>query len=502
MSVIFNSDQTVWFVGGRGDQSGRVTDAGGCTKTWWDAECPNDTDAEKTAAMAKLMTSTGAPIITRAEDTYTERNNRITGGGGVYANAEVGMVAYVIESPVPEMNVETGRYKITAVDPSGNWIECSSIDGSDADVDVNVGGAFYDLDQAIDETSATSFSVMIYTNLDELLSTSVSISAGGYQPKNTFKRVVGYNTVPGDMKRGGAYYEPAYEILQNGSIDLTKCVTVDGQGGAFSIFSFGGGADNFVFENLHLTGTTAKAITYSSISDTLLFHNCRFSDCVQAVNDAADRQVFLSCYTHNDLVNHSYVLRGEGNALIGCVAKHPATDAVFTNIIGTQALVFGCVSVGAMWGIRPLTGSSAIVIGNTFYDTYQYGILLDSNGSVVAHNNIFAMRPSAGAVALHISAGGASFLYNDYNCFIETDGTPLTVGENLYSGGEAPTTGEHSLAVDPLFVDAASYNFTLANESPCIDAGRADSLGGRSTIGAYDLSANRGVSKARVIGGV
>ena len=54
---VFWDNESVFFVGGRGDKSGRSANAGGCTKQWWDGECPNGTDAEKAAAMAKLFAS-------------------------------------------------------------------------------------------------------------------------------------------------------------------------------------------------------------------------------------------------------------------------------------------------------------------------------------------------------------------------------------------------------------------------------------------------------------
>ena len=41
----------VWFVGGPGTQADAAADnGGGCSRVWWDGECPNGTQAEFAAA--------------------------------------------------------------------------------------------------------------------------------------------------------------------------------------------------------------------------------------------------------------------------------------------------------------------------------------------------------------------------------------------------------------------------------------------------------------------
>lgn len=495
MSVVFSDEQSVFFVGGRGDKSGRIANAGGCTKVWWDNE------SDKAAATAKLMTSTGAPIFSEAAVAYTSGNNRIR-KAGIGTNVEVGMVVYVIEEPVPGTDVQTGRYKITDVDPGGGWIECSGIVSTgDASVDVEIGGAFDTLNNASDETSATIYSVWLHTNLAETLTAAVTITAGGDNGKNTFKRILGFNTVPGDMNRGGAYYESPYQILRNGPIDGSKTVTLDANNGAFVVIDID--ADNLQIENLYLTNTNGQnAILFSNSPQHIVFRNCRFSDVSSFCNTGeADSVLIDSCYGHPDTTNHHYILRGNNNVVLNCVSNVPATRYFVVGVGDVELHVIGCLVVNGAQGVRlGITGATLVAMNNTFYGQTAYGVNLDSgfSGMVASvFNNIFALNP--GAVALRAATTG-SFIYNDYNCFIESDGQPLTVG--AHGDGEVPVIGPHSIEVDPLFVDAANDDFSLANNSPCIDAGRPDSLGGFSTIGAYDYSANRGVSKSRVIGGV
>ncbi len=497
MSVLTSSEQGVWFVGGPGTQADRADDnGGGCSRAWWDGECPNGTQAEFAAAYAKLMGADGGPIISLDDCSYDDDADTIV-KTGIHIGVEVGMAAYVIESGTPDTDVTTGRYKITGVDT--DEITCDGIAGDSSTlVDIRIGGAFGSLDTAVDDTSATLRSQTIHTNLDETLAASVSVSAGGNNVRNTFKRISGFNTIPGDMSRGGTYYESPCEILRNGSIDNSKCVVLDGDGGNFSILDCTG--DNVVVENVHCYNSgTADSVTFTSTPQNIVLRNGRFSAGNSAYASAADYVLFDSCYSHGDMANHHYVASGLRNTLWGCVADL-AANKNFVNLIFSDGLVIGCLVGGAgKYGVHVVsTGASALVVNNTFYGLTSYGIFANDCEGVVAYNNIFCLAP--GATGLAATTRG-SFIYNDYNCFIETDGTPLTVGLHV-AGYEAPVIGPHSIAVDPLFVDAANGNLSLQPKSPCVDAGTPDSLDGWATIGAYDFSANRGVSKSRVIGGV
>jgi len=475
-----DNKRTVWFVGGRGDQSNRDSDLGGCTMDWWEAQCPNKTQAEYDAAYKKIVNSTGGPILALLNVPYTGDDEDTIYSAGAFADVEAGMVAYVRESGTPDTNVATGRYEITAV--TDDEITLDGINGSDCDVDIKIGGAFTNLDEAVNETYAGAHSVTIYTNLNETVGSGITLSSGGSQPGNTFKRIIGYNTIPGDMNRGEAYYESPLEILQNGSIDSSKCVTFDGNGGTFDILTISGYSDNYIFENLHLTGltSTGRGIAFSNVSDSVVFRNCRFSDMYQVVNSEADHLMFQDCYSHDDMALHSYVLSGLNNLLLGCVANLPA-DAVLTNILGVPAAVIGCITVGGKYAVRPVNAGSAaaLVIGNTFYNTTEYGIVADIADSVVAFNNIFCLAP--GAVGIYCRNG--PIVYNDHNCFIESDGTPLTPTGSEYSGGEAPVMGAHSVQADPDFVDVANGDFRVRNPA-VLRGGRLGPDGRTAVIGA------------------
>ena len=481
MATVFYDEQSLFFVGGRGDKSGRIADAGGCTKAWWDAEVAASDEA---TAMAKLMGATGQPILTEDSCSYTAADDKIT-QVGIFGAIEVGMVVYVIEEPVPNITVQTGRYEITDVDVGGDWIECLGISGgSDTSVDIEIGGAFDTLENALDETDANNNSVHIHTNLSEVLAATLSFAIGGNVVNNTFKRVNGYNTVPGDMDRGGAYYESPFDILRNGSIDLTRCVTIDADGGAYDVITLGASIENCVLENIHLTGAnnaSDRGIEFADANSLgVLLRNCRFSDMYQCCNATVIGMAFISCYSHDDVMNHAYVFRAHAGLLMACVAKLPVA-AFFVGTISVPCTVMGCLTVGGLWGVRVVSaGSAAVIIGNTFYNLSDHGVRSETTDSVIVLNNIFALAP--GAVGLLTSIG--SIIYNDYNCYIETDGTPLTVGATG-SGDEVPVLGEYSIELDPLFVDAANGDFRLKPTSPCLNTGERTPGGGYQNMGAW-----------------
>jgi len=475
---VFEDKESIFFVGGRGDRSGRTAYAGGCTRQWWDSRCPGGTDAEKTAAMARLMGGSGAPVIVQSEAAYTVANNRIT-SVGAFTGAESGMVAFVIESDVPDTNVETGRYEITDVDPGGDWIECGGIDGDgDTDVDVYVGGAFDTLQNALDETDAGLHSVTIHTNLSETLSGSVNVDSGGDVPRNTFKRIIGFNTVPGDMSRGGECFESALEILAGGSIDANGCVLLDADGGSYAVLDFSG-ADNVIVENLHLanTGTSGDAVGFSSVCRNIVFRNCRFSGVKSVINSEADHVLFEGCYSGDDISGHQYTVWGHNNVLSGCVGRM-ASGTNLCNFVSCAGVVVGCVAVGGQFAVRAVgSGAAVLVMDNTFYETTSRAVICDGSDGVVVVGNIFCLSP--GATGIYVRSGG-SVVYNDYNCFIESDGTAPAATGSEYGGGEAPVTGAHSIEADPDFVDAANGDFRVRN--PAVLRGGRPGPDGRAQV--------------------
>jgi len=468
--TVFDEEKSVFFSMAEAGS----TVAGGCTQAWWDAEVESIGAA---AAMAKLMNvSNGDPIIDATNTVYTQANHRIT-DTGIHVGVEVGMVAYVDENP-PGGNIETGKYTITAV--GTDYIECDGIDGSDApDVDVRIGGAVGGLQYALDETDATNHSVTIYIRSEPILTAQIDADSGGGNPaKNTFKRIVGFNTVPGDMSRGGAYYQSPLEILQAGSIDHTGCVLLDADDEGITILDFDG-TDNVIFENFHFYNTDQSAITFSSVVKNITFRNCRFSAVYKPWVGDADGVLIDSCYTHDDIAHHVYFCSGGEFTFLNCVGKVAAVRNLFT-FSSSSGAVIGCVVVGGNFAVRVVGSDSRVLVrGNTFYDTLTYGVCNDG-GNMIVFNNIFCLAP--GAAGIYLRTNGGSISYNDYNCFIESDAAPLTVG-GAESDYEVPVIGAHSVQVDPDFVDTANGGFRARNPL-LLRGGRPGPDGRAAVIGA------------------
>ncbi|MBE0534991.1 MAG: right-handed parallel beta-helix repeat-containing protein [Phycisphaerae bacterium] len=483
---VFYGHRSVFFVGGNGTQAGRTAYAGGCTQDWWDGQCPGGTDAEKTAAMGKLMVN-GGPFADEAVCAFTGVNRRIT-KTGCFAGVEAGMVAYVVETPVAGVNIATMRYAITEVDPAGDWIVIGDATGTDATVTAKVGGAFDTLQNALDETDASCRSVTIYTNLNETPGASIDVDTGGSVMCNTFKRVVGFGTVPGDMGIGGGLYQSALSILQAGAVDAGRCVTLDAGGGARPVVMIDG-AENFVLENLHLrNNTVTDAIYFAGAPRNIVLRNCRFSG-VQAVIDTAAEHVLLEgCYSDDSVAGHHFVFRGQDNVMLGCAARM-AAGTNLANFFGRSSAVIGCILVGGQFGVRGINaGAGVLVLGSTFYNTGSGGIVSDTADAMTVINNVFCLAP--GAVGIYVRTGG-SVVHNDYNAFIASDGSALTPAASGCVGGEAPAVGPHSLRVDPQFADATHCDFRVRNAAilrggrPGPD-GRATAMGaiGQEAVGA------------------
>jgi hypothetical protein len=136
------------------------------------------------------------------------------------------------------------------------------------------------------------------------------------------------------------------------------------------------------------------------------------------------------------------------NILVGCVT---GCSVVFLN-----NLLIGC------W--KGFTNFGRVrAINNTFYNqSVSCAVTINTAAETIMVNNIF--MPQAGAYGLHIQSGGGSVQYNDYNCYCDVNGDALsTPVVSNYSGGTAPVMGEHSLEVDPKFVDAANGRFRPLN---------------------------------------
>ena len=449
MASIFSTEASVFFVGGTGTKAGNAN-CGGCTKDWYDANFTQLSD---------IMGDNGAPLIAVTGGTFTNTNKRVFKTYG-FSGAEVGMVAYVSGT-----NIVTGRYKITDV-ISSSEIELSEITafGDNYDTTVNVGGAFDDLQNALDDTSASYYDCDIYINKDTTLTDTIDVDTGGGSVvRNTHKRISGFHTVPGDMSYGGQYYQGAVDALQN-EVDTDKCVRLNANDGAYDVLKIT--VSNIILENLYLyntdKGSGRNAVSFTGAPQYITFRNCKFDTVYQVIADYITGLVLIDCFNGTDLGYPSWAA-GADAVIFGSVLQSTGSVWSVVNHDSGGVLLLNSILIGGGKGLNNAAEDSvSTVINCVFYNQALYCLWLRNNSGVVSFNNIF--MPQSGANGIYIDSEGASVLYNDHNCYIDTNGNTLADPVKTdYAGGTAPALGSSSLEVNPQFVDAVNGDFRLCN---------------------------------------
>lgn len=475
----FQVERSKFFVGGKGDGSANNLN-GGCTKDWWDTTVESVGEA---AAMSLLMDANGEAIWEDVDGSYTISGNRITWDSADSSGTiQVGMVAYIIQNTTPDVDVQTGRYTVTAIDPSGSWAEFDDgINGNaDVSVTVRVGGAFADLETAISAVSASEYDVQLFTNvITNCGSGSVDITFGGSIIYNSWLYITGYNTIPSDMLLGGEYYQSPRDCLRNG-IDSTKSALIDGEAGANDLFAISVNVDNFFIENFHFTNSTGKGHVLAGTGPfNHVFKNCKYSNIYNVNGLSAEGNLFLECYAHNDVLFNQFHNTSKGSNMVNCFGSAAGSVEVFgVWTAGGSGMMIGCVTTDHKYPVRVNASSLCLVKGNTFYCITHSGVY--NSGIVNIINNIFVLDPSAIA-GVYQRGNGASVGDHDYNCFIETDGTPAVPYASVSEAYKVPVIGEHTILVDPLFADVDTNNFKLLPKSPCINSG----FGSPNNMGAW-----------------
>lgn len=117
-------------------------------------------------------------------------------------------------------------------------------------------------------------------------------------------------------------------------------------------------------------------------------------------------------------------------------------------------------------------GSTVQFYNNTIVNSERAGVILYDDGASLFQNNIIVGCPYYGLIANGQSTP-------DYNDIWDNNPNYITV-----------TPGANDISLDPLFADPAGEDFSLQEDSPCIDAGNPapqynDPDGSRNDMGAY-----------------
>jgi len=464
MATVFNTDDTIFFVGGTGTKTG-LFNAGGCTKAWYDANFTQLSD---------IMDANGECIDSYDGAIYTHSTKRIS-RTGEFTNSEIGMVVYVYDNQgVP--TITTGRYKITDVDPSGNWIEVNDIvaTGDSDDVVANVGGAFDKLQTALDNTDASAaapHNVDILTNKAKTFSgigDQIDVDTGGGSgASGTWKRIIGID-------------DSGIELAEGSYVDF------DGNGRACHAFKILN-VQCIEFRHVHAGNTAATHYgfyyTATGYCQGLLLRNCKSTGCKYGVYSD-------TVYIRGISIIGGHYSSATGPALYfaGCrwvnVLDAELTGSLAGALIDGDVvgilLIDGCVlhkTGNYFGGVYTDNWDTFLIISNcVFYNIDDCIRLNDAESRLVQYNNVFVLHTASTGKIINRMVGAIK--YSDYGCAWAIDGAPAAPGR--WGGTGLP---EHSIEQDPQFVDADNGDFRPRNPN-VLRGGKPDIADNETEMGA------------------
>lgn len=466
-STVFDEAASVFFVSGTG-----IANPGGCTKAYLDASV---------TALTDIVGADGAAF---ASDTNCDLVGDIVTSNtpNVFDSVAVGMVAYISSAA----EGASGRFTITAVNPASDQFTCDGLDwGGQADLVVNVGGAFGSIDAAVDNggsppLDASSYVVYLYTNKAETADLDITPATGSTAGSELW--IVGFNSVPGDMDAGGTYYQSSYDAYKDG-ITAGSVVVITDTGAGNLITE--GTAESVIFANLHFTSSIAVGLVDGKTENyNWVFRNCRFSyGAAQAITglDIISFWLFDDCFfdaSNNTLYMVYCANTTYGSMFRNCVFKNGNYQVLYPRYL---TVFSGCLFVGGKYAISP--NRRACVIQNcTFYGQTTTCVAVTTPGVVDLINNIF-MPAATSDNAVTLGAGA---------------GLGISCNNLCWSAAGAacanPPAYGVSFTQDPLFIDAANGDFRLSTSSPCLNSGDP-AMGGVTTIGAWSPYAVGGVDQ-------
>lgn len=473
MATIFNTDDAVFFVGGRGTKWGDSEAGGGATKEAWENADKLNRD------LSNVMSTNGGPISDSSAWNGSQTACTVTssGGGkalitktGAFASVKEGLVANVKFAGV----YGDGRYRVNGNSLTDDTIEIELAYSSGTTCDVKVGGAFNRLQSALDNTDAdasTPHNVDILTNKTEAFigySDQIDVDAGGGNGSaGTWKRIVGVDDDGAELAKG-------------------SYVTIDGYGQSchvFKIMNVHSIELRHIYAKHSLDNYYGFYITATSYYYGFLLKDCKSTGCKYAVYSDTNRIRPIT-------ILGGYYSSATGPALYfsGCrwvnvfeaeLVGSLAGALVNGNVVGTL-LIDGCVlrkTSNYSEGVYTNTWDAFVVIRNcVFYNIDDCIKLNDPESRLVQYNNIFVLHTAATGKIINRIAGAIK--YSDYSCAWALDGAPAATGRWGEDGKPA-----NAIEVDPQFVDGDSGDFR-ARETKVLRGGRSDIAGNVTMMGA------------------
>jgi len=451
MATIFNTDDAVFFVGGRGTKLGDADAGGGAAKEAWEGALGE--------YLANVMGTNGEPLSDSSAWNGSKTACTVTssGGGkvlitktGAFVSVKEGLVANVKFAGV----YSDARYRVNGNSLTDDTIEIELAYSSGTTCDVKVGGAFNCLQSVLDNTDAGASSphnVDILTNKPETFtgySDQIDVDAGGGDGSaGTWKRIIGIDDNGAELT-GGSY------------------VLFDGNGQnchVFKIMNVQCIEFRHIYAKYSLDTYCGFYITASSYCQGFLLKDCKSTGCKYGVYSD-------TFYIRALTVMGGYYSSATGPALyfdscrwvavIDAELEGSLSGALIDGDVVGTLLVDGCV--------LHKTANNSLGIYTDYYDTFLvvrhcvfYNIddcikLNDPESRLIEYNNIFVLHAAASAKIIDRTYGAIK--YGDYSCAWAIDGPPSASGR--WGGGGKP---ENAIEANPQFVDAANGNFRPRN---------------------------------------
>ncbi|MHC4459928.1 MAG: right-handed parallel beta-helix repeat-containing protein [Planctomycetota bacterium] len=467
MPTIFNSKDSVFFVGGKGTKAGDWY-AGGCTLSFWN----------NSLTLADVMGTNGEPVSVadawNGSGTACDISNN---GGkvkltkeGAFTSCQAGLVAMLAFDTGEYSN---GRYEVLSCDDNSITVDLTYSPTGQTEGDAKVGGAFDKAQNAWNDTDATNgYNVTIYSNKSQsktngdFTGTWNLGTAGGSLTNKSFKRFCGFTTQPGD---GGQ-------------------ITFDGEDDAgfipFGGIRFNSAIECVIFENV----IVEDAFQSWNIGDSgvygIRFNNCEGNGCSGGgwVLNIGAGFVLIDCKAdgNGDTGFYLSVASGlPGHCLINCVASNNVKEGFYKVGGNSGSIAIGCIAYGNGKGGTKYSGflvhskwGWGLAMNCVAYDNGKHGFefswhcpmaincIAKDNGQwgFYANTSISLMAPYVSHCCAHGNSSGQFSLI-----------------------GALP---EHdSIEQDPQFVDGANGDFRPRNPA-VLRGGKSDISGNSAEMGA------------------
>jgi hypothetical protein len=471
MATIFETNDAVFFVGGRGVKWGDVDAGGGATKDAWEGALGRN--------LANVMGTNGEPLSDSSAWNGSKTACTVTSsGGGKVLITKTGAFASVKEGLVANVKFAgiygDGRYRVNSNCLTDDTIEIELTYSTNTTCDVKVGGAFNRLQSALDNTDAgasTPHNVDILTNKSEAFigySDRIDVDVGGGNGSaGTWKRIIGIDD-NGDELDEGSY------------------VLVDGNGQSchvFKIMNVQCIEIRHIYAKHSLDTYYGFYITGSSYCQGFLLKDCKSSGCKYGVYSD-------TYYIRGITIIGGHYSSAAGTALYftGCrwvyvlgaeLTGSSAGALVDGDVIGIL-LIDGCVlhkTGNYVGGVYSDNWDTFLLISNcVFYNIDDCIRLNDAESRLIQYNNIFVLHTASTGKIINRMAGAIK--YSDYSCAWASDGAPSASGRWGQEGKPA-----NAIEEDPQFVDADSSDFRPRNPK-VLRGGRRDRAGNATEMGA------------------